>query len=436
MKVEEFVWKQGLHLVTFLFDHQPRNFRIYIPACLAEKQEAPMVITLHGGDFARAHERTSWHLLAEEKGFYVLYPQSIRDYVMWNAWDNLGKEYGRQDDVECIDRMIDLGAKLTGADRTRLYLHGQSMGDMMGMHYAFLKSGRIAAAYLCSGPTKTKWWMTPEGEMRFHPQAPCPVMRLHGEEDVFQASGLSPTEAKLFKQQCHVEPNANEYLQVNGCDALPSFTVGERFNILSYEGKSGCDFISVFTKNGVHRPPVEAERLGWECFFTAWRLVDGEHIRTAPETPLITDEGAIAAAAGTGDLLVDGGMLIMECAEAISCDNELYIDPVAFDALGIDSKPIIETVREMQRVALVKSLEAAGYTAKFLFDAVYAKKAPFGLTFDLAYNIRSLLGVQKMLSCKEAFALEDRIYRQQVADKGFEEPKTRLDEVWIWGHTV
>lgn len=441
MALEHFHSKPGLFRFEMPFDGIPRAFRVFVPAALPHNIRVPLVVTLHGGDHARSHERTSWHLLAQEKGFLVLYPEALRDGVMWNAWDNLGPSEGRQDDAAFLDSLLCRVVELLPVDPARIYLHGQSMGDMMGMHFAFLHPDRIAAAFLCSGPTKTKWWMTTDGTPRFAPHGPCPVMRLHGEEDCFRASGISPLEAKLYKQQCHVEPNAGYWIKANRCTALPYITTNEQYNVLFHAGESDCDFTSLFVKDGVHRPPAETERFAWETFFTGWRLEKGRHVRTEPERRMNADRCALAAAAGTAALLFDGEPVLTEGAKpAVSLEGMLYIDARAFNALSPQLGPVSMDdalhIQETDMVPFCRTLLRTGLCAAERFDAAYAAPHAMRLSFDLAYTIRSILGVQAPLSARDAYLLEDRIYRRQVLDAGFDAPRTREEEIWQWGHTV
>lgn len=435
----------GLHQFCQSVGGFDRTYRVYIPqslSALGEGVRVPLLVTLHGGDYALAHERTSWHLLAEEKRFLVLYPEALRAGIMWNAWDNLSAADGRPDDVAYLDWLLDTVSAALPVDEARIYLHGQSMGDMMGMHYAFLRPNRIAAAFLCSGPTKTKWWMTPGGEPRFSPAGPCPVMRLHGEEDCFRATGFSPMEAKLYKQQCHVEPNARYWIDINGCEGLPRIATTNQYNALLYDGADGCDFVSLFIKDGVHRPPAEAERFAWETFLTAFRLENGRHVQSEPGRRIAPDARAIAAAAGTADLLVGNERVHADAQPALSLDGVLYADVAALSALSERLGLSLALSRESLRVGetdllpFCRTMEENGYRAHGLFDAAYAAQQPMRLTFDLAYAIRSLLDVQQQLSSRDAFLLEDRIYRRQCRDAGFAAPTSREEEIWQWGHTV
>lgn len=429
----------GLSLHTLTFNGHERSYRIYLPFTLPEGDLAPVVITLHGGDFARAHERTHWHELAEKKGFIVLYPQSLRDGVMWNAWNNLGPHEGGADDVAFLDHLITQLPLEYPMDSQRIYLHGQSMGDMMGMHYTYLHPNRIAAAALCSGPTKTKWWMD-DGLLRYSPTGACPILRLHGEEDCFQVSGISPIEAKLYKQQCHVEQNALPWLEKNSCGTPPTLISTPEYNVAWYTGANECDFVSLFIKNGLHRPPQWTEEWIWDTFLRRFYLDNGIHRRRENVTPLTPDTQNLAAAAGACELLLHGQRISSNFRPALERDQILYLDadliPLLCDRLSLSpERPETILVDGHPFVCLPSLLQGSDYTLRTAFGAAYATPHPMELTFDLAYLLRSLLGVQRPLSCQDAFTLEDRIFRQQCLDAGFSPPSTPEERIWQWGHT-
>jgi len=434
--------ERRLQTLRMPFDGYERSFRAYVPESCERGKAAPLLITLHGGDYARAHERTNWHALAEEKRFLVLYPEALRPGVMWNAWSNFSSEHGRADDVRFLDGLLDHVLSDFPIDASRVYLHGQSMGDMMGTHYAFTHPERIAAALLCSGPTKTKWWMTPPGEPRFRPAGSCPVMRLHGENDCFQASGLSPTEAMLYKQQCHVEPNARCWIEANRCASDVQIETSEEYNLLRYGGADGADFWALSIKNGEHRPPAFVERFAWERFFSGYRLEAGAYVRVAAEREFEVDCGGAAVAAGTANVYVDNQPLRVEAEPAISRDGVIWVDTRALCAIAEHIAP--GSLDSVNRVAggahwvpfCHAMRDAFGYCAQEAFDAAYAAPHAMRLTFDLAYTLRVLLGAQRPLTSPEAYLLEDRIYRVQCADAGFAPPQSREQEVWQWGHTV
>ena len=421
-------------------DGWERTFRVYAPeVCKNGSAGAPLLITLHGGDYARAHLRTHWHELAEEKGFFVLYPETFQEGQIWNAWAPFELSDNRPGDASYLHQLIGYMVEHYPIDPCRVYLHGQSMGDMMGEYYTFLYPDDIAAAYLCSGPTKTKWWMTPDGCLRFQPKSPCPVIRLHGERDCFKAEGISPIEAMLYKQQCHIDWNTRVWLEANGCVTPPELYTGTAFSAVHYTGTSGCDFVDLFAKDGEHRPPLMSERLGWEYFLSGWELQGGVHIRTAPEKTVSPDALSVAVVAGWSELLVKGERIHSEGGAALSKDGELFGSRALAEQLatllGRKLYPCIPWMKEDEEfLPLGKALGAPeGATC---FDVLYLTDHEFRLSFDLAYRIRILLGAQIPLTGKAAWQLEDRLYQLQCAGLGFHPPKDRKEEIWQWSHTM
>ena len=426
------------HCMTI--DGWERTFRVYVPdACKAGIDKAPLLITLHGGDYARAHLRTHWHELAEEKGFFVLYPETFQEGQIWNAWTPFAPADARPEDASYLHQVICYMVNHYPVDPGRIYLHGQAMGDMMGEYYAFLYPNDIAAAYLCSGPTKTKWWMTPDGCLRFRPRSPCPVIRLHGERDCFKAPGVSPFEAMLYKQQCHIDWNTRVWLEVNGCITPPEVYTGAEFSAVYYIGTSGCDFVDLFAKDGEHRPSPVTERLGWEYFLSGWQIQKGKHVQTAPEKTARPDFPSVAVAAGWNELLVRGERVHLEGKPALSRDGELFGSRILAEQLagllGRRLCPCTPWLKEDEELLpLGKALDVPeGATC---FDVLYLTDHDLRLSFDLAYRLRVLLGAQIPLTSRAAWQLEDRIYQLQCAGLGFKAPKNCQEEIWQWSHTV
>ncbi len=428
-----------LHQHSAKVDGFWRTWRVYTPASYDGAQLMPAVLTLHGGDHALAHERTTWHLLAESEGFLVVYPEALTDGVMWNAWDCLSRKDGRPDDAAFLNWLIDWLLEAYAVDPARIYLHGQSMGDMMGTHFAFIYPDRIAAAALCSGPTKTKWWLTKEGQPRFLPSGSCPVLRLHGENDVFQASSLQGREAWLYKRQCHIDINDAYWITANDCDAASFVTTKDR-NIVLYAGKDGIDYISMTVCKGEHRPPLETEKEIWDNLFLRYRLEKGTHVRTKAEPVWRPDAGAIAVAVGSSKCCYNNRVYSMSGHVPIVREGVLYIDAAGLrpwlTELVLPNELRKAEIDGVEMVPFTELMEANDYAAAQEFGAGYAALHTFTLSFDLAYTIRRFLGVQPALTMREAFEKEDEIFRIQCLDKGFEPPKNRLEEIWIWGHTI
>ncbi|MBR3127981.1 MAG: hypothetical protein IKF35_06980, partial [Solobacterium sp.] len=371
----------GIQSFVFPYAGHERRYRLYLPQDFAAG--APLLISLHGGDYAMAYERTHWHELAEEKKFAVLYPESIAEGIAFNSWNLLDEADGRPDDSAFIAALIPHVLAETCCDRQRVYLHGQSMGDMMGTHFLFEHPGLIAAAYLTSGPTKTMWWMDPPGVRRQNPTGPVPVMRLHGEKDIFQAEGYSEEERMLYKQQCHVVKNAECWLAVNGCDGQPQIWTQNEKNMLMYAGKDHCDFWSLFIQDGVHRYPADTERLAWETFLSGYRLIDGHHVYTGAEKELVPDSVNLALALDSQEALVNGQKVPLPSPMYMDNDK-LYLDAPAARLLAnlMNVNLLID-----ERVTAAELAEAAGLCHAYRYGAAYATDHAFAMSYDFAYML-------------------------------------------------
>ena len=88
------------------------------------------------------------------------------------------------------------------------------------------------------------------------------------------------------------------------------------------------------------------------------------------------------------------------------------------------------------RVSAAELAEAAGLCHAYRYGAAYAADHAFAMSYDFAYMLRNMLGVQANLSDEEAYRLEAEIFEQQRLDHGFDKAKTRLEQVWQWSLVV
>ena len=95
----------------------------YVPASYDGSQPVPLILQLHGGgnDGMRWSNYTIWHLMAEKKGFLVVYPNAPVP-GMWMCGD---------EDIAFLEALIrHLGGKYR-VDSSRIYMQGMSNGEMM-----------------------------------------------------------------------------------------------------------------------------------------------------------------------------------------------------------------------------------------------------------------------------------------------------------------
>lgn len=118
-----------------------RSYRLHAPKSLRTTERAPLVLVLHGasGNAGRVELRYHWDSLSDTDGFFVVYPQGVRD--QWNA----SLAPGGVDDVRFITALIDHLTGTLPVDPQRVYVAGMSNGGFMTYRLACALPDRIAA---------------------------------------------------------------------------------------------------------------------------------------------------------------------------------------------------------------------------------------------------------------------------------------------------
>lgn len=463
-----------LHCFAGEIDGWRRTWKLYLPEHYDQMGKRPLIASLHGGDYQTMHEYAAWHLLAERENIIILYPESLVNGVGWNCWDALSAADGRADDVAYLDQLLEYVIENYPVDESRVYMHGQSMGDMMATYYAFCHPERLAGVAPFSGPTKTRWFMRSDGTMMFTPAAPLPVIRMHGECDNFQLSGLTEDWARLRKRQCHIEINNNLWKTVNRCAELPLISTTEQRNVERYTGKDGADLIFVATPNGQHRPPADFIEDIWRNLVCCWRRENGRLIRLPDSNAWQPDHGGVALFEGSGRAYVDHclkepmGCLPAETGEDGILRFDIHMLPQLVPAVShvmlrsdkIRIRTSMETIDIFPQSALAlragifsamkplvlkpetcmvpfeDMMRLFGMCAHTAYGAGYAVGHPFSLTYDLCHTIGTILGRIAQPDNATVYAQEAEIYAAQCAEKQFAAPRNRLEEIWQWCHTV
>jgi poly(hydroxyalkanoate) depolymerase family esterase len=150
---------QSLSEEVMDFGTNPGNLSLfyYIPKTI--KENAPMVVVLHGcGQGATAAaELTGWNKLADEYGFYVMYPQQHfpnNPQHCFNWFKNNEIERGKGE-CESIKQMVDYMLKKFKADSKNVFVTGMSAGGAMTTVMIATQPGMFkAAAIFAGGPYK------------------------------------------------------------------------------------------------------------------------------------------------------------------------------------------------------------------------------------------------------------------------------------------
>ncbi len=149
-----------------------RTYVVFRPPSLNPKQQAPLIIAMHGYTVDTSWMESTTHFddLATRDGFVVVYPQGLD-----NAW-NAGRCCGHDsiDDVGFIRTVIDRLVADEHVDPKRIFATGMSNGGLMAQRLACEAADRITAIASVSGSLVSE---------PCNPSRPIAVLEMHGLED-------------------------------------------------------------------------------------------------------------------------------------------------------------------------------------------------------------------------------------------------------------
>lgn len=153
------VSSQPLSSEVMDFGTNPGNLSLFYYTPKNVKENAPMVVVLHGcgQGAAAAAELTGWNKLADEHGFYVMYPQQHfpnNPQHCFNWFKNNEIERGKGE-CESIKQMVDYMLKKFKVDSKNIFVTGMSAGGAMSVVMIATQPGMFkAAAIFAGGPYK------------------------------------------------------------------------------------------------------------------------------------------------------------------------------------------------------------------------------------------------------------------------------------------
>lgn len=260
----------------------------YVPMSYDAGLEVPLVVQLHGGgnDGRRWADFTVWHLLAEQHGFLVVYPNSP-DFERWLCDER---------DVQYVLDLIELMCKKYRVDRSRIYMQGMSNGDMMTLAFTMRHPEVLAAAGNITGPTPEEM----AGEER--PAGPLPLLQMRGEKDVNFRLPDPPPEDLYERRYSMNDFNRELWWEANGLAPVPALTIRGKDNFLKFKGER-ADLINWEVKDMGHREPADGAQVLWDCLYSGCRRVAGQVVQEEPNLPLDGDDDGVAIALGSASLL-------------------------------------------------------------------------------------------------------------------------------------
>ncbi len=457
----------GIELCEAQIDGYERTWREYVPTGYDGSKPVPLVLSIHGGARWRMHFVSCWAGVAERESFIVVFPQCLKNgEIRWNAWKEWSKEDGFPDDVKYLDELIKIIFSKYNIDKTRVYIHGHSVGDKMASTYAFERAETFAAGAFMGGSMGASCFVDESGEVFYGPQSPLPAIRVHGSEDLDIPLNFNKVDIKLPDVEKFAEKNRRDkflahqlinmhlWKTVNKTAQIPKLSVKGKFNVAVYEGDP-CDFVYYCENGSPHSAPVELPDYIWTYFFSHYSRVDGNIIRRPPDAQYVHDSGCIALSSGSGKALADQQVVELSAA-AFEQDGHIYI-------AALDIPKILPgyCASEYQDGRLVKlcgpvDVQAAAGLQTALFgghywqvppcifkegklfvaaDAFFARMAgladvsawgvhyltkdSFGMmSYDMAYLIRAVFGQEKLLSPAECLSYEKKLIEEWVERGG------------------
>lgn len=245
----------GRHERSLIFDGRPRSYVLFVPSSYNGVDRVPLVLVLHGGghNAALMEEMTGFSVLAEKKGFIVVYPNGTgrrEKLLTWNAGNCCG--YARDhavNDVDFIAALMDaLRAELTVDGR--VYVTGISNGGMLAYAVACAHAEKIAAIAPVAGALNAPHCI---------PRVPVSVIAFHGTADrhVLYEGGQPFIEFDAQNRKDRSVAYAMKlWRERNNCELIPQKTENARYKIETWSGGSaGTEVVLVTLKKGPHAWP-------------------------------------------------------------------------------------------------------------------------------------------------------------------------------------
>ncbi len=162
---------------TIRHDGMEREYWLYLPSGM--KENAPLVILMHGYGGKAEGYRPEMIAVAEENGFALCYPQGAVDGKGKTCW-NVGYPFQKDlktDDVDFICTLTRHLQKKHGLSRENTFCTGMSNGGEMCYLLAYLKP-EVFAAFAPIAGLSMEW-----SYKKFDAKQPVPLMEVHGTAD-------------------------------------------------------------------------------------------------------------------------------------------------------------------------------------------------------------------------------------------------------------
>ena len=169
----------GQHDLSLEAAGEERQYRLYVPSGLGDRERVPLMIVLHGGGGwgAQIQDMSRMDSQADAAEFLVAYPNGTRGLIgyTWNGGDCCGVAMRRDSkDVAFISALIDELVKHQRVDPDQVYVTGISNGGIMAHRIGCELSSKVAGIAPIAGALMVE-------ECR--PSEPIDVIFFHGTAD-------------------------------------------------------------------------------------------------------------------------------------------------------------------------------------------------------------------------------------------------------------
>lgn len=272
-------WKEssqqmGMRRISMEVDGFNRYFDVYVPSSYRpdDGKHYPLVVAIHGKSCnAEYFEKTSeWHRLAEERGFFVLYPGAYPyndglERFPVPHWAVNTMDVEPKDEVKYFRLALDTVENAYNIDPTRIYVAGHSNGGQMTQKLLRDMPEKFAAF----SPTGALLgWREDQIEIPEH-GIKCPVWIMMGEYDV---ADPNPEDGSMARKTIEL------YAQVNGAvQNYENWYDNGNYHTLSLYDDTHMPVVRYTIIRGCpHTYTPEMAQLAWDewfCHFT--READG-----------------------------------------------------------------------------------------------------------------------------------------------------------------
>jgi polyhydroxybutyrate depolymerase len=241
---------------SITYQGQLRTYLLHTPRGYDQNRSLPLVLVFHGGyGRGKTVERQSrFNNLADQKGFFVAYPDGIDKH--WND-GRLDTDNPDVDDVGFISALIDRLVKTKNIDPSRVYATGISNGGAFTHKLACDLSDKIAAFAPVASSLSVRLASTCK------PNRPVPILMFNSPEDPFVpwqgGEGKGRGGVKLS-----VPETVEWWRKHNDCSSDPEKKIlprtvakdGTQVTVSRYSGcRSGSEVIFYTIEGGGHTWP-------------------------------------------------------------------------------------------------------------------------------------------------------------------------------------